>query len=335
MFRTEVDIETQDSLIRYGDNMLFIGSCFSEEIGKRMIDFKFAGMINPFGIVYNPASIARGLDQLITEKKYQVQDLLFHNEQYLSLDHHSRFSDKSKRKCLDNINQHLQKARVVLQDCKWLYLTLGTAFTFFHKQSEQVVANCHRLPADAFSKNMMEVDEIVWSLDHTIARVRELRPELQIIFTVSPVRHWREGAVANMQSKAALLTAVHQLAEQHAFVHYFPAYELMMDDLRDYRFYKGDMLHPNETAVEYIFKKFIRSSIAPDCYGAMVGIEKLHKAMSHRPRNPRSNAHISFLKHQLLFLKQLEEDWPSLSFRAERSYFETELFNHGNGEAIA
>ena len=335
MFRTEIEIAPGDSRIKYGDQLLFLGSCFSDEIGRRMTNFKFGGLINPFGIVYNPASIARSLDHIISDKTFRASDLLFHNEQWLSLDHHSSFSDKSKRKCLSNINQQLQKSRVLLSNCNWLCITLGTAFTFFHKQSEQVVANCHRLPTDAFEKNMLNLQETKWSLSQALLRVREVRPDMQVLFTVSPIRHWREGAVANMKSKAVLLTAIHELEEELDYVHYFPAYEIMMDDLRDYRFYKSDMLHPNETAVAYIFKKFIGSHISEECYGAMMGIEKLQKAMNHRPRNPRSKAHVSFLQHQILYLEQLEQEWPSLSFRAERSYFETELYNHGKGHPIA
>ncbi len=335
MFRTELKIEPAGKQIQYGDELLFMGSCFSEQIGKRMINFKFGGLINPFGISYNPISISRSLDHILTDKEFRSVDLLFHNEQWMSLQHHSRYSHKNKHKCLEGINQDLKKGRLMLENCNWLCITLGTAFTFFHKDTEQVVANCHRLPQSAFSKNLLDVEEVRWSLKTVLARVKEHKPDINVLLTVSPIRHWKEGAVANMKSKAILLNAVHQLVEENDHIYYFPAYEIMMDDLRDYRFYKSDMLHPNDTAVEYIFRKFIESYISADCYGAMVGLEKLQKAMNHRPRNPRSKAHLGFLRHQLLFLGQLEEEWPALSFRAERSYFETELYNHQGGDLIA
>ena len=252
--------------INHRDKLMLIGSCFTENMGTKFKQHKFSVVENPNGILFNPVSITKSMLSYISNKKYTAGDLFYQNECWNSWEHHSRFSHPDQQQCLNGINQSQQEAHEFLKYADWLVLTLGSAFTYTlnagtpvekrnNENEEYVVANCHKVPTDKFSKKLLTPTEIVSAIDEMLTAVKSMNPAIKIIFTVSPVRHLREGFVENNRSKAALIQAVHELIERGADRFYFPAYELVIDDLRDYRFYAEDMVHPNYAATNYVWEK--------------------------------------------------------------------------------
>jgi len=320
-FRTEINIPPAFQKITHRSKCLFIGSCFTENIGHQMQKLKFTSMVNPFGILYNPMSINTCLQRLITAKPFISKELHHFNEQWHSWEHHGRFSDTDPNQCLQNIHQELNAASVFLKEADYLLLTLGTAFVYQWKESGQIVANCHKIPQKQFDHYRVSVNDIVGTLLPTLQQIQSINPKLQIIFTLSPIRHWKNGAVDNQISKASLLVAIHELSLQLKNVHYFPAYEIMMDDLRDYRFYESDMLHPTSMAIDYIWEKFQGVYFGEDTKRLMLQVEKVLNAKNHRPRNPKSEAHQKFLQKQLKQIEALEKEYSFLDFEAEKEYF--------------
>ena len=245
-FRTVLTPQKSNLDIRYNDSMLFIGSCFAQHIGERLGDRKFSTLVNPFGILYNPISISNSLQWLIDTNFFSSKDLFQHLGLWHSFAHHGHFSALDQETCLSGINQSLTEGRKQLKQSKYLILTLGTAHVFQYKPTEEVVANCHKLPNSDFNRYRLSISETTQSLSTIFKQVHKHFPELQIIVSVSPVRHIRDGHLENQRSKASLILALAEIEKQLSFVHYFPAYELLLDDLRDYRFYKANMIHPNE-----------------------------------------------------------------------------------------
>ncbi len=320
-FRTEINISPSLQKITYNNKSLFIGSCFTENIGNQMQKLKFPSMVNPFGILYNPLSINTCLQRLIAAKPYNSDELHHFNEQWHSWAHHGHFSHKNQNTCLQNINQELKTASIFLKQADFLLLTLGTAFVYQWKESGEIVANCHKIPQKQFDHYRISVKDIVEVLSPTLKQIQQLNPKLQIIFTLSPIRHWKNGAIDNQLSKATLLVAIHELKAKLKKVNYFPAYEIMMDDLRDYRFYESDMLHPTSTAIDYIWGKFQEAYFDQQTGKLKERIEKILNAKNHRPRNPNSEAHQRFLQQQLKYIEGLENEYPLLDFEEEKGFF--------------
>jgi len=322
-FRTIVNIPPQapNERINYDTPLLLMGSCFAENIGGNLLYYKLPTCLNPFGILYNPLSVQAALQSLIIGKKYAANDLLFYNEQWLSLAHHGRFSHSDKAVCLQQINEAVVQGQQYLLKARFLVITFGTAWAYRQLVSQQVVANCHKIPAREFERFRISKEEIVATFKQTIHEIRTFNTDLRVVFTVSPVRHWKDGAVENQWSKATLLTAVHELCTTMNKVYYFPAYEMMMDDLRDYRFYKSDMMHPNEVAVDYIWQRFGEAFFTEKTQDILQKISKIQQARHHRPRNPKSDAHQRFLQKQLQQIEQLERQFPMVNFEEEKGYF--------------
>ncbi len=318
MFRTTIPLQPYHHPINYEHSLLMIGSCFTEHIGHRLQNYQFPTQLNPFGIAYNPLIIAQQLKYLLKAKTYTQADLLYHNEQWLSLDHHTQFSDSDHNVCLNNINNTLIENHRHINDKPRLILTFGTAYAYEHTESKKIVANCHKMPAKAFRKFRATPEQIIAQLGDSLTQWKTAYPALRVLLTVSPVRHWRDGAIENQRSKAALLLAVAALEENYDWLDYFPSYEIMMDDLRDYRFYGGDMLHPNDTAVHYIWEQFMRTYIDADCLNLMQRITKLRQSLAHRVRNPKSQAHQQLLQRQLAEITDLEQKHTFLSFELEK-----------------
>lgn len=295
-FRTEIEIEKASFDINHKSKIMFLGSCFTENIGNILEEHKFKVDINPFGILYNPLSVAKSLEILTEKSSLTPQSLVEKDGVWHSRFHHSRFSGTDKQGVLDNINKRLAISSEFLCQTDYLFITFGTAWTYFLKESEQVVANCHKFPAKDFTRKLISVDAIVSRMKTALDKLFSLNKHLKIIFTVSPVRHWKDGANGNQISKSILLLAIEDLKKQYKTASYFPSYELVIDDLRDYRFYAEDMLHPNDLAVKYIFGKF------SDCYfnsstkEINKEIEKINRGLAHRPFNPNSENHQKFLK---------------------------------------
>ncbi len=328
-FRTILNQAASPQPIHYQHQLLSMGSCFAEHIGQRLLDYKFQAQLNPFGISYNPASIANGLSYILSDKIFEADDLFYDRECWHSLAHHSRFSHSDQAVCLDLINKELRTARERLQNLDVLMLTFGTAHVFhqlsgagFRQNEEQhIVNNCHKLPADCFERRLMTVEEIVSTLQPILQEIKTIHPKIRVILTVSPVRHLRDGLVESKLSKSILLVAVHQLCQQLDIATYFPAYELIMDDLRDYRFYAADMVHPNDVAVNYVWEQFCKVYFQEKTTQIMQRIAKLNQARLHRPFNPNSAAHRQFLKRQLEEVRRLETEFSFLDLSGEVDYF--------------
>ena len=255
-FRTQIPLKKQtNNLIDYQSKILLLGSCFSENIGSKFEYYKFQNTINPFGILFHPKAIETFLERVVEQKLYSEEELVFQNEQYHCFDAHSSLSSSNKEALLDDLNTVLRFTYQHLIESTHLIITLGTAWVYEHLERNHVVANCHKIPQKEFCKNILSVDEIINCLQNIGQLVNKVNPSIQIIYTVSPVRHTKDGFIKNQQSKAHFLSAVHQILNTHN-VCYFPSYEIMMDDLRDYRFYKEDMIHPNQTAIDYIWEQF-------------------------------------------------------------------------------
>ncbi len=323
LFRTPVEISHSPRAISYNTPVTFAGSCFTENIGDRLHTLKFPCDINPFGILYNPISIHKGLQRLIQGKAFTADDLQHGNDLWFSYHHHGRFSHHYQTTCLQNINARLSSSATLLKKARYLFITLGTARVFALKETGQVVANCHKQPAALFDHYLLGVDAVTQACTNLVDALSSYNPQLEIVFTVSPIRHWKDGASGNQLSKSTLIVAVHQLVERYDQVAYFPAYEIVMDELRDYRFYAGDMLHLDPVAVDYIWQHFAESYINEEDLEISQQVGKLLKAAQHQPDDVESPGHQTFLERQLATIDQLENKHPFLALSAERQLFQS------------
>ena len=331
-FRLALEIPPFPQRINHRQRLFLSGSCFTEHIARQLADNKFATFENPHGILFNPVSIASSVVSCIEQKVYKEDDLFYYNELWNSWDHHSRFSHPDKQTALHQINTTLQSAHTFLKQADWLILTLGSAFVYefaekpsplytAKNRNNDIVANCHKVPADRFRKKLLTTEEVFTVLDNLRYRLMLFNPSVKVIYTISPVRHARDGLVENNKSKAVLIQAVHHMVEKFDNHFYFPAYELVIDDLRDYRFYAEDMVHPNYLATQYVWEKFTDCCIDPCCYSLMKEMEKINIALKHRAFNPASEAHRQFLSSYLTKVQALQEQYPYLDFTAELKHF--------------
>ncbi len=284
--QTIVRLEKPAFQIGYDTKMMLLGSCFVENIGSKLTSFRFKTEINPCGIAYNPLSVANGLELLLSKKVFIERDLLQNDGKWVSLNHHGRFSDVSLEVSLHKINTQLEKAVEYLKHTDVLIITWGTAWVYRYLGTNQVVANCHKFPASSFERFRLEVEEIKQVYTDLLRRLWEMHPKMKVLFTVSPIRHWKDGAHANQLSKSTLLLAIDHLVHQFEQVSYFPSYEIVMDELRDYRFYAEDMLHISQQGVDYIWEKFRNLYFENETINLMNRVEKLHKLLQHRSLSP-------------------------------------------------
>jgi hypothetical protein len=319
----DIDIKSPLKKITYADNIFLIGSCFTDHIGGRLSNLKFSVLQNPNGILFDPLSVSKSLSSYINNKQYTQADLFYLNELWQSWNHHSMFSGMVAEEVIYNINLSQSNAYDYLKKSNWLIITFGTSFSYRLIDNQQSVANCHRAPGKWFEKHLLSLEETIQSLQHSIEKLKLFNPGLKIIFTISPVRHIRDGVVENNRSKARLIEAVHYLTEKYNDIYYFPAYELVVDVLRDYRFYDIDLVHPNYAATEFVFNKFQQSFIAEEAQVFMEEIKKISNGYKHRPFQPQTESHKSFLQHTLETVKSLQEKLPKLDFSKEMKYFST------------
>jgi hypothetical protein len=304
--------------IRHG--VMLVGSCFTDHLGNKLQQHRFSTLQNPNGILFNPVSLAKSVTSYIEKKHYNRNDLFFQQEWWTSWDHHSQFSHASPEMLLEMINRSQDEAHLFLQKAKWIVLTVGSAWVYQLAEGT-VVANCHKVPTDKFQKRLLPVEEVLAVLDNMIHRLFIFNPGLRILFTISPVRHLRDGFVENNRSKAVLIQAVHHLVEKFEGLFYFPAYELIIDDLRDYRFYAEDMVHPNYLATNYVWEKFSESCIDEESRKFIKEIAPINAALAHKPFQPDSNAHKLFRQKQVEKLQQLQTSYPFLDFEPEIAFF--------------
>ena len=301
------------------DVFLAIGSCFAERIGQRLIQSRLNALVNANGILYNPYSMSTAIRRLLDNNAWTRDDLIEFDGCWHSPEHHGQFSDIDGDSCLLRINERFAQARLHLERTDVLILTFGTSFVYFLRRSGQPVANCHRMPADWFERRGVGASEIVEAYHMLIGQLLELRPDLTVILTVSPVRHLRDDACDNQLSKAQLIVAAQALAEAYTAVHYFPAYEIVMDDLRDYRFYEADMVHPNDVAIAYIWEKFRCWCFADGTDDYFAAVADLHQRLSHRPRQVGSQAHREFARATVVLAESLQRRFPHLDLSGELS----------------
>lgn len=320
-FRTIINPQPSPYKIGYQTPVLFMGSCFTENIGIKMAELKFPVIVNPFGVMYNPVSVQKGMEILIDQKKFEKSDLGFYNDLWFSFYHDTEFSDIDQSKCLHKINLSIEDASKHLRKAKFLFITFGTSWIYNYLQTETIVSNCHKIPAKEFERKRLDAADIFVEWANLLNRLTELNKELKIIFTVSPVRHWKDGAIENQLSKATLILAIHQLKAKFKNVEYFPAYEIMMDDLRDYRFYADDMIHPSKVAIDYIWDKFANTYFEKDTNEIIREIEKIIQAKNHRPINPETNNYKKFIENQIKSIEVLEKNYPFLNFSEDKGYF--------------
>jgi hypothetical protein len=322
-FQINLPIPEQDCKIQYPDAIALIGSCFTEHIGKRFADRKMPMLQNPHGILFNPISVCGSLRDVMRKQVY-TQDHLFElHEMWHSWAFHSRYSGITPQEALHKMNTSVQKAHDFLKQSKWLIITLGSAFAYRHNDLDMHVSNNHRAPAAWFTKELLEIDFITQNIQQTITDLQAFNPILKIIFTISPVRHLRDGVIENNKSKARLIEAVHSLVTNNTSCYYFPSYEIVIDELRDYRFFDTDFAHPNYAATEYVWQRFKEAAIDKSAYALMDDLQEINMAMQHRTQNPTSNAHQQFLKNNLTKCHQLLAKFPNLQLDAELNYFST------------
>ncbi len=320
-FFTNINIKALEPSIIYSDKILLTGSCFTEHIGNFLADVKFNVLQNPNGILFDPISVSASLISYIQNTQYKEEDLFYLNESWNSWQHHSRFSDIHKNECLKNINQSQNDAHAFLKEADWLIITLGSAFTYKLAENSQAVANCHKAPAQTFIKHLNTIEEIITAFDGAIHQLFHFNSKLKIIFTISPVRHLRDGVVDNNRSKARLIEAVHHLVNKFDKLYYFPAYELVIDVLRDYRFYDIDLAHPNYAATQFVLENFSATCFSDSTKQLMEEIKKIVIAKKHKPFNPQSQLHKKFLEQQLVKTKRLQAEHPYLDLKKEAEYF--------------
>lgn len=308
LFRTSVPLPSIFPEITYQSQLLALGSCFAETMGKQLTNRKFNVAINPSGIIYNPHSIAQLIQQLLSGEAYTQDDLFEHNGLWHSYEHHSRFSSSVKAETLSGINQHFTAVAEKMESYTHVVITLGTAFVYKLKGFNKIVANCHKVPATHFVKERLTIPQITLPLVKAIKEWRQRNENLKVILTVSPVRHLKDGIQENNLSKASLLLAVDQLCQQLQDVYYFPSYEIQMDELRDYRFYAPDMAHPSETAVDYIWEQLSKVSFSDATQQIMKRVEKVVQAAQHKPFHPDSKQHQHFVRKQLEMIAALKNE---------------------------
>ncbi|MFK7949637.1 MAG: GSCFA domain-containing protein [Saprospiraceae bacterium] len=320
-YRTRLVVPKSNNEILHQTNLMSIGSCFSEHIGKQLLNYKFPILINPHGILFNPISIADSLTQIIHNQLFSESDIFYFNNRWQSFYHHGRFAKADKKECLNEINTSIQSANIQLQKLDFLILTFGTANVFEYKQTSQIVANCHKVPNTEFERKRLKIDDITTAFESIFKQLKTINPKLKIILTVSPVRHIRDGLIENQRSKSTLLLAVDELVNRYDFVEYFPSYELVIDDLRDYRFYKEDMIHPSNVAINYVWNHFENAYFSDNTRQINKQIQKLIQAKNHRPFDVNSENHQQFLKSQISKINNLRVQYPFLDFEDNLKWF--------------
>ncbi len=311
--------------IAHQEKIFLIGSCFTENIFEKLANNKFQCFKNPYGIIYHPLAIAKTLKEVITQKNYTENDLYKNNDLWHSWNHHSSFSNAEKSETLQYINSKIKQAHQHLKNSKHLIITFGTAWAYQLKENQALVANCHKYSAATFDKKLLSIEEIKTEFIELLKQLKKFNPNLNIIFTISPVRHIRDGFRENQWSKSVLQLSVQQLQAENSNLGYFPSFELVMDDLRDYRFFKDDMVHPNAVAIDYIFEYFSKIYFDQNTIELNKTIYQLNSASLHRPFQPRSDAHQKFVKKTLESIQVLNKKHSYLDFQKEIQLLESQL----------
>lgn len=314
-FTTKVPITKSDNPINYDSRIVSLGSCFAENIGGKFQYFKFRVNTNPFGIIFNPVSIESLISRVVNKQKFTEEDIFFHNDLWHCFEVHSELSHSDKTIFLDRLNQILSDFHLQIFKSTHFQITYGTSWVYRNKASGKIVANCHKVPQNQFDKEILSPEIIEKAIRNTIDLIRKINPDCTFIFTVSPVRHLKDGFVENQRSKAHLISALHNFVTLSlSKCNYFPSYEIMMDELRDYRFYAEDMLHPSQTAIDYIWEQFSKNYISEENFATMEEVCSIQKGLAHRPFNPNTVDHQRFLNTLKNKINKLKEQFPRMNF---------------------
>ena len=309
ILQTEIKIQPIDQPIAYGDGLVFLGSCFADEVGGICRGLGLDALVNPFGVLYNPASVTQSVERLHRGTPFSHEEVIEVGEgQYCTFSHNTAFWNVSESALLEQVNQSLAEAHAHFEKSKWVILSLGTSWAFRDKETQTVVSNCHKLPAARFERVFLSVEQSVQYLSEIVQQ----HPEKRFIFTVSPLRHLKDGLHENQLSKAALLLAVDEVRKTFNNAYYFPAYEILLDELRDYRFFKEDMVHPTDQAVRYIWERFTDFAIDPKEKPAMKAAAELKQMLQHRPLFPESEAYKRFEQLKEKKINELKRDFPQI-----------------------
>lgn len=317
-FRTPISIPKNQKPIDYNSKIVSLGSCFAENMGHKFQYFKFQSETNPFGIIFNSVSIERIIDRVVNDVLFTEEDIFFHNERWHCFEVHSDLSHFDGTELLENLNQILAETKKQLQKATHIIITYGTSWVYRSIEKKRIVANCHKVPQKQFSKELLSTETIQKSIENTLSLIQSINQNCNFIFTISPVRHLKDGFVENQISKAHLITAIHnKLSSENCQLptaNYFPSYEIMMDELRDYRFYAEDMIHPNQIAIDYIWQRFSETCISEESHSIMKEVETIQKGLTHRPFNFNSESHQQFLSKLHDKMLKLQKQIPQIQF---------------------
>ncbi len=324
-FRTEIELQAFSAPIEHDDPILTIGSCFADNIAKKFSEYRFNLLANPFGVLYNPASVYFSL-QLLTKGDILNEDSLVQfGEVWHSFYHHSSFSYPDKKKALQRINHSLEITRNYLKHCKYIFITYGSSYYYTYKKSGKIVSNCHKIPGTEFNLDRLSVEQVYDFASRTATLTHQINSNCHLIFTVSPVRYLKYGFTGNQLSKATLLLGLEKTTRSNPLCYYFPAYEMVLDDLRDYRYYNDDLVQPGPQAIEFIWEKLQEHYLSAACRKIIPLIDSINKAKNHKPFNPHSKEHQAFIKKQLDNLDRLEDSVPHVDWHDDRIYFKSQL----------
>jgi hypothetical protein len=314
-FTTTIPISKSSNPIDYDSRIISFGSCFAQNIGEKFSYFKFQNTVNPFGIIFNPVSIENLISRAVNNQEFTENDIFFHNDLWHCFEVHSELTHSDKTIFLDRLNQVLSDFHLQIFKSTHFQITYGTSWVYRNKSSNSIVANCHKVPQSKFEKEILSVATIEKSIQNTIDLIQKVNPNCHFIFTVSPVRHIKDGFVENQRSKAHLISALHNFVTLSlSKCNYFPSYEIMMDELRDYRFYAEDMLHPSQTAIDYIWKRFSENYISEENFATMEEVCSIQKGLAHRPFNPNTASHQKFQNVLNEKIIMLQKKFPHFKF---------------------
>ncbi len=316
-FTTPIPIPKTNNPIDYNSKIVSLGSCFAVNMAEKFEYFKFQITTNPFGILFHPLAIEKLVDFAVSGKQFTDEDIFFLNERWHCFDTHSDLSNADKDELIANLNAIVQLTHKQITQASHIIITYGTSWVYRNIEKNTIVANCHKVPQKLFSKEILSVETIENSIQNTLDLIQKVNPKVNFIFTVSPVRHIKDGFVENQVSKANLILAIYgQLQTEHCKLNtaYFPSYEIMMDELRDYRFYAEDMLHPSSVAINYIWERFFQTQISEEIHPVMEQVCNIQKGLQHRPFNPNSESHQQFLSKLQDKMMQIQKQFPQIQF---------------------
>ena len=314
-FTTKIPITQNANPIDYNSKIVSFGSCFAENMGDKLCYYKFQTQVNPFGIIFNPFSIEKLIERVVLQRYFTKDDIFFFNERWHCYEVHSELSDADAEVVLSKLNQILLDTQKQLQQATHIIITYGTSWVYRHIETNAIVANCHKVPQKQFSKELLSIDSIQKAIQNTVSLIATLNPKCNFIFTVSPVRHLKDGFVENQVSKAHLIAAIYATTNtKQQTLNYFPSYEIMMDELRDYRFYADDMMHPSPMAIDYIWERFAATQIDASAITTMELVQTIQKGLAHRPFNPNSESHQKFEANLKEKIATLEAQYSFMKF---------------------